>query len=91
MTGMRIDYTLVSEDLITNQGGLEIARVEVIGRGPEMEKFFSSDHCPILLELRPKANSTNHAQAAATASSSSSASSGPEVIDVDGDGGKSGI
>lgn len=49
---MRIDYTLVSESLLGEEGGLEIARAEVLGRGIDMKGFHGSDHCPILLELK---------------------------------------
>ena len=52
--GMRIDYTLVSKQLLEDEDGLEIARAEVIGRGIDTENFYRSDHCCILLELRPK-------------------------------------
>ncbi len=47
--GMRIDYTIVSRDLLEM---VRIVRAVVLGRGIDMKNFYGSDHCPILLELK---------------------------------------
>jgi hypothetical protein len=45
---MRIDHALVSSALVDRVG-----RAEILGRGSRREGFMGSDHCPLLLEIRP--------------------------------------
>src|SRR5690606_23097252 len=46
--GMRIDYVIVSSQLKDR-----VEAVEICGYGRDREGFMGSDHCPVLLRLRP--------------------------------------
>lgn len=45
---MRIDHALVSSTLVDR-----VIKVEILGHGSQREGFMGSDHCPLLIELRP--------------------------------------
>ena len=52
--GMRIDYVLVASSLAGR-----ITRAHVHGHGPERAGFLGSDHCPLLVTLRPPEETHN--------------------------------
>lgn len=62
--GMRIDYALVSQQLVDR-----IAEVKIIGYGSDRTHFFGSDHCPLFLRLQPREQPGNLPAAAAAAAS----------------------
>ena len=47
---MRIDHALVPREMYSSAA---VVRAEALGRGASMTGFMGSDHCPVLLELRP--------------------------------------
>ncbi len=89
-TGMRIDYTLVSQALLEPPHSLRIKRAEILGHGVHRAGFFGSDHCPILLELervRPAPGAAPAAAAAAAVALAAGTTEAKAAVAVGGDGG----
>jgi hypothetical protein len=61
---MRIDHALVSSTLLDR-----VARAEILGRGSQREGFMGSDHCPLLVEIRPAGSGSVPQQHVASGSS----------------------
>ncbi|CEM33536.1 unnamed protein product [Vitrella brassicaformis CCMP3155] len=84
--GMRIDHILVSESLMGR-----VESVRITGKGTArggMEGFMGSDHCPLVVQLRPTAGGGAAAVAAGgggggpSASGQSADAAGQECIDL---------
>jgi exodeoxyribonuclease III len=72
--GMRIDYVIVSSQLKDR-----VEAVEICGYGRDREGFMGSDHCPVLLRLRPPVPSPSVPPAPAAAPETAENSSTSQI------------